>query len=154
MSSGRVISMKKTRSFKYGFCGGAAGLVVLVTAINWRPGGGVATNIVPTFILAGFWLYFLRRGGVFKVADEVVECGDHLAVRMGGKQVTVRYSNIAGAETVALPGFGGVRVNFAQRIELGKLVTFWVESKADGEMIRVATDISERAIRAREGRSG
>ena len=114
----------------------------------------MAGHVAPIFILVGFWLYFLRRAGVLTVADEVVDCGDHLAIRIGRKQAAVPFSNIAGAEIAVPFGFGGVRVNFVQPIELGKHVTFWVESKPEGEMTRVAYEISERAMRAREGRWG
>jgi hypothetical protein len=149
MSSGHVISMKSTRLYKYGIWGAAAALVVLVTLMTWHSGASLATQIIPIFILVGFWIYFLRRAGATTVADEVVDCGDHLVIRMGRKQAAVPFANIAGAEIAMSFGIGGVQINFLQPVKLGKQVIFWVESNPAGEMTRVANDITERAGFAR-----
>ena len=129
-------------------------MVAVVTVTDWKLGGSVVTNVIPIFILVGFWLYFLRRAGVLTVAYEFVDDGDHLAIRMGRKQALVPFSNIAHAQIAVPIGLPGVQVTFVQPTELGKRVTFWVESKPEGEMTRVAYEISERTTRAREGRVG
>lgn len=157
MSSGQVISRKNTRLYKLAIWASAAGMVVLVMAMSWQRSGNIAfraQNVVPAIILAGFWIYFVRRSQVPMVADEVVNCGDHLEVRRGKTQAAVPFSNIAGAQASMIFGLPGVKIDLVEPVDLGKQVVFWTQSKSVAEMYRVAKDISERATKAREGRSG
>jgi hypothetical protein len=86
------------------------------------------------------------------VAGEVVNCCDHLKVRRGKTQAAVPFSNIAGAQASMIFGLPGVKIDLVAPVVLGKQVVFWTQSKSVAEMYRVAKDISERAIRAREGK--
>lgn len=61
-------------------------MVAVVTVTDWKLGGSVVTNVIPIFILVGFWLYFLRRAGVLTVTDEVVDDGDHSPFEWGGNK--------------------------------------------------------------------
>jgi hypothetical protein len=92
-----VNSRKATRLYKLPIWASAAGMVVLVMAINWqRSGNSVAfgaQNAVPAIILASFWIYFLRKSQVHLVAD----CGNHLEVQTGKTLENVLFSNIASA---------------------------------------------------------
>jgi len=153
MSAGQVISRKSTRLYKLAIWASAAGMVVLVTAINSQRNGHqmAARDVIPGIILAGFWIYFLRKSQVPMVADEVVNCGDHLEVRRGKTQAAVPFSNIAGAQASVIFGIPGVKIDLVEPVHLGRQIVFWTQSKSVAETYRVAKDISERAMKAREG---
>lgn len=150
MSSGLVIFKKGTRLYKLAIWASAGGIVVLVTAIVWqRSGRRAIVDLIPGVILAAFWIYFLRKSQVPKVADAVVDCGDHLQVRKGKTRATVPFSNIAGAQASMIFGQPGVKIDLMEPVDLGKQVVFWTQSKSVAEMYRVAKDISERATKVR-----
>jgi hypothetical protein len=131
---------------------------VLVTAFNWPRGNGnaagVVASVVPAVILAGFWIYFMRKTQLHALADEVLDLGDSLKIRRGRTQATVPLSAIAGAQSATVFNLGGVRIDFVEPNDLGGQISFWVESKSASdvvEMNRVASDIRARALKAREG---
>jgi hypothetical protein len=82
----QVISFKHTALFKRGMWLSAAAVIACVMAPSFLD-GSLLRSPIPHLgaigILGGFWVFFLRRTQLNRVADEVVDFEDHLKVRRG-----------------------------------------------------------------------
>ena len=153
----QVISFKDTTLYKRGFWLSAAALVAAVAAPSFvdksifdQP----LVHIFPIFILIGFWVYFLQRGRFFSIADEVVDCGDHLKVRRAGMDVEIRFSNILTAEVSTAYRMHRITIHLRERTNIGKSVDFWPQASLWGNLFgvqRIAMDLTDRAKRAGGG---
>ena len=153
----QVISFEDTTLYKCGFWLSAAALVAAVAAPSFVDKSILnqpIVHIVPICILMGFWVYFLQRGRFFSIADEVVDCGDHLRVRRARMNVEIRFSNILTAEVSTAFRMHRITIHLRERTNLGKRVDFWPQASLWGNLFavqQIAMDLADRAKRAGGG---
>lgn len=83
----KVISFKNTTLFKRGLWLSAAALIACVAAPSVASGAlwqNPVVNMVPLFILAGFWAYFLHNLHVHRLADGLTERANEANTLNGG----------------------------------------------------------------------
>jgi hypothetical protein len=147
----QVISFKDTILYKRGIWLSAAALVAAVAApsvIDGRIFNEPIVQIVPICILIGFWIYFLQKARLFSIADEVVDCGDHLKVRRAGTEVVIHFSAIASAEVTTDFRIHRITVHLRERTKIGNRIDFWPRASLWGNIFAVqqlALSLAERA---------
>ena len=149
----QVISFKDTTLYKRGFWLSAAAFVAAVAAPSFvdksffnQP----IVHIIPIFILIGFWVFFLQRGRFFSIADEVVDCGDHLTVRRARLDAELRFSNILSAEVTTTYRMHRITIHLRECTHLGMRVDFWPQASLWGNLFavqQIAADLADRAKR-------
>jgi hypothetical protein len=150
----QVISFKDTVLYKRGFLLSAAALVAAVAApsvVDHSIFAQPVVHLVPIFILIGFWVYFLQKGRFFNIADEVVDCGDHLKVRRARTEVEIPFSSISAAEVSTAYRMHRITLQLREQTELGTRVDFWPQASHWGNLFavqQVATGLADRAKRA------
>jgi hypothetical protein len=152
----QVISFKNTILFKRGIWLSAAALIACVAAPSLL-GGDLRQNPAPSLfaigVVGGFFVYFLKRTQIHRLADEVQDCGDHLKVRRGRTEEMIRFSNIAIADVATGSGIHRITVRLRKPTRLGAQVEFLPQvslwSNVSG-LKRVAADLTDRAHLAHE----
>ena len=150
----QVISFKDTVLYKRGFWLSAAALVAAVAApsvVDKSIFNQPAIHIIPICILIGFSIYFLQKGRFFSIADEVVDCGDHLKVRRARTEIEIPFSNISAAEVSTAYRMHRITVHLREQTKVGKRVDFWPQASHWGNLFavqQVAIDLTDRARRA------
>jgi hypothetical protein len=151
MAATQVISFKNTILFKRGMWLSAAALTACVAA-PWVLDGSLWRNpvvtAIPLCVLGGFWVYFLRKMQVHALADEVVDCEDHLKVRRGRTEVVIPLSNIAGADVSTIGGIHRITVHLRKPMELGGKIDFLPQASLWSNLRgiqRVAVGLTDRA---------
>jgi hypothetical protein len=153
----QVISFKNTTLYKRGFWLSAAALVAAVAApsfVDKSIFNQPIVHIIPICILIGFWVYFLQRGRFFSIADEVVDCGDHLKVRRARVDVDIWFSNIITAEVSTAYRMHRITIHLREPTNIGKRVDFWPQASLWGNLFavqQIAIDLADRAKRAGGG---
>jgi hypothetical protein len=112
-------------------------------------------HMIPLCILIGFWAYFLQKGRVFSIADEVIDCGDHLKVRRARTEIAIPFARISSAEASMAYGMHRITVHLREQSELGKCIDFWPQASLWGRSFavqQVALGLTERAKRAGQGK--
>jgi hypothetical protein len=150
----QVISFKDTLLYKRGFWLSAVALVAAVAApsvvdksIFEQP----VVHIIPICILAGFWIYFLQKGLFFGIADEVVDCGDHLKVRRARTEIEIPFSSISATEVSTTYRMHRITVHLREQTRIGKRIDFWPQASLWGNLSavqQVAIGLADRAKRA------
>jgi hypothetical protein len=154
----QVISFKHTILFKRGMWLSAVALIAFVMT-PWMLDGSLLRNPIPHLgavgILSGFWVYFLRRAQIHRVAEEVVDCEDHLKVRRGRIEDIIPFSNISMADVSTNNGIHRITVHLREPTKLGKEIVFLPQailwSNLSGVQ-RMASGLTERANEAKGGR--
>ena len=106
---------------------------------------------IPISILIGFWFYFLQKGRFLSIADEVVDCGDHLKVRRARTEVEIPFANISAAEVSTAYRMHRITVHLREQTKIGKRVDFWPQASLWGNLFavqQVAMGLADRAKRA------
>jgi MFS-type transporter involved in bile tolerance (Atg22 family) len=153
----QVISFKDTTLYKRGFWLSAAALVAAVAApsfVDKSIFNQPIVHIIPICILIAFLVYFLQRGRFFSIADEVVDCGDHLKVRRSRMDVEIRFSNILTAEVSTAYRIHRITIHLRDRTNIGMRVDFWPQASLWGNLFavqQIAKDLAGRAKRAGGG---
>jgi hypothetical protein len=152
----QVISFKNTILFKRGIWLSAAALVACIAAPSALD-GGLRQNPAPSLFAMGvvgaFFVFFLRRTQIHRLADEVQDCGDHLKVRRGRTEETIRFSNIAIAEVATGSGIHRITLRLRKSTKLGGQVEFLPQASLWSNVSRVkrvAADLTDRAHQAHE----
>ena len=153
----QVISFRNTRLFKRGVLLSAAALVAFVVApaaLN----GSLWQNPIPNWgaacILVGFLGYFLRKTPIHRLADEVVDCDDHLNVRRGSTEEIIPLANISVAEVASSGGLHRITLRLSQPTKFGGQIEFLPQASLWSNLSavkRVASDLTDRANQARGG---
>jgi hypothetical protein len=156
----RLISYSGTTRLKRAFWVGAIALIGIVCVPSILDGSFVrepVVNVVPILILGGFWVYFLNKSRVFRFADEILDCVDHLKVRRGDLSEEVQFYNISGVE-VSIGKPNRIAIRFVIPNRFGSNIEFLPEylpktmSWSTLEMDRIAAALRDRADRARTAR--
>jgi hypothetical protein len=155
----QLISYQHSNRIKVGMWIGAVAMVVFVYVV--QPASAAQSNsyivrIVPICILAFFWIFFLQRAGIGKLADEVHDFGDRLQIRRGKINEVVPLSRFALAEASTVLGtMNVVKLTFIENTSLGKHIAF-LPSYERGrtwstEASRLAIELTGRSNKARSG---
>jgi hypothetical protein len=147
-----LISFRDTALFKRGIWLTAAALMIFMTAPRvldgslWRD---PAPSAAAPAILGSFLLYFLMKMQILRLADEVMDCSDHLKVRRGRTELSIPMSNIASVEVSTFSGIHRICVHLLQpaaklgaRIEFLPQASLWSDLPA---LKRLALSLAERA---------
>lgn len=83
-----------------------------------------------------------------RLADEVLDCGDHLKVRRGRLEETIPLSQVCAAEVSSSCGFHRITIlltasRFGRRIEFLPQASLWSNI---GAIKQVALDLTQRAM--------
>jgi hypothetical protein len=147
----QIISFKNTELFKCGIWLTAAALMAFVAAPRvldgslWRD--PVPSLIAPA-ILGSFLLYFLVKMQILRLADEVIDCSDHLKIRRGRTELSIPLSNIASAEVSTFSGIHRICVHLLQPVKLGARIEFLPQASLWSDLPaikRLAVSLAERA---------
>ncbi len=153
----QVISFKKSALFRRGMWLSAAALLAFVAIPGildgslWRES---PTHLIPLGILGAICVYFFRNMQIHRLADEVMDCGDHLKVRRGATEEIIPFSSISMARVSTGSGIPRITVHLNQPAKLGGRIEFlpqaslWSNRSA---IERVAGSLTDRASRARAG---
>ena len=154
----KVISFKSTLLFKRGIWLSAAALIAFVMAPS-ALNGSLWRNPVPNWgaagILGGFLLYFLRKTPIHRLADEVVDCGDHLMVRRGNTEANIPFSNVSAADVSSSGGLHRITVRLYEPTKLGKQIEFLPQASLWSNLSgvkRVAASLTDRTHQPGNGR--
>jgi hypothetical protein len=132
----QVISFKSTVLFKRGIWLSAAALIAFVFAPSALDGSlrqNPTSGLFAAAVLGAFFVYLLWKTQFHRLADEVLDCEDHLKVRRGRVEVTIPFSKVAAAasrpaavstgsrfDCVNPPGWAG-KSNFCRRQVYGPI---------------------------------
>ena len=150
----RAISFKNTALFKRGIWLSAIALILFVGAPSVL-NGNLWKNPLPSAIAIGILcaalIYFFRSTQMHRLADEVLDCGDHLKVRRGRIEETISLSQVSAVEVSSSSGFHRITLrlkerskHFGDRIEFLPQASLWSNL---GALKALAQDLSERAHR-------
>lgn len=154
----RVISFKNTILLKRGVWLTAAALIAFLVTPSVLDGSlqqYPASSLFAVGILCAFFALFLRKTQIHRLADEVMDCDDHLKVRRGRTEETIRFSNIAAADVSTSSGFHRITVRLRQPTKLGAQIDFLPQASLWSNLSgvkRVATGLTDRANQAKGGR--
>lgn len=153
----KVISFKNSRLFKGGLWLSAAALtafIILPAAVD----GSLAANPLPPVlavgVLAGCWAIFFWKTQVHRVADEVVDCGDHLKVRRGSLEEDIAFSRISAVSESTHVGIPRISVHLRELCRFGRRIEFLPQASlwsSPAGVQRVAGGLAERANQAKDG---
>jgi hypothetical protein len=152
----QVISFKNTVLFKRGIWLSAAALIACVAAPSVLDGDlrqNPAPSLFAVAIVGAFFVYFLKRTQIHRLADEVQDCGDHLRVRRGRTETMIRFSNIAIVDVAIGCGIPRITVRLLNPMKLGGRVEFLPQGSLWSRVSRVkrvAADLTDRAHQAHE----
>jgi hypothetical protein len=148
----QAISFKNTALFKRGIWLSAVALVLFVAAPSALD-GSLWQNPLPSAIAVGILSaalsYFFWNTQMHRLADEVLDCGDHLKVRRGRVEETIPLSQVSAAEVSSSCGFHRITIllrkasRFGRRIEFLPQASLWSNV---GAIKSVARDLTERAL--------
>ena len=153
----QVISFKNTLLFKRGIWLSAAALIAFVAGPA-AVSGEFQRNPVPSSIaisiLCAALAYFFWKTQVHRLADEVLDCQDHLKVCRGRVEANIPLANISTVEVLSSGGFHRIPIRLRVRTKLGQQVEFLPQASLWSNLPaikRVALDLSERAKQAQHG---
>jgi hypothetical protein len=153
----QVISFKNTTLFKRGIWLSAAALMAFVAGPA-ALSGEFARNPVPSSIaisiLCAALAYFFWKTQVHRLADEVLDCRDHLKVSRGRVAEVIPLANISKAEVLSSGGFHRIVLRLRTRTKLGQQVDFLPQASLWSNLPAIkhlALDLTERANQAHRG---
>ena len=155
----QVISFKNTRLFKRGIWLSAAALLAFAVTPAALDGSLLqhpAAGLVPVGILGACFAYFLWQTQFHRLADEVVDCGDHLQVQKGRTREVVAFSIIADAEVSSAGGLHRITVRLRKPTKLGGRFEFLPQASlwsSPARVQRVAVDLQDRAKQSNGGQT-
>jgi hypothetical protein len=153
----QVISFRNTLLFKRGIWLSAAALLAFVVGPA-ALSGDFARNPVPNSIaisiLCAALAYFFWKTQVHRLADEVLDYGDHLKVCRGRVVEEVPLAKISKAEVLSSGGFHRIVLRLRTRTKLGQQIDFLPQASLWSNLPAIrhlALDLTERANLAQRG---
>lgn len=147
----QVISFKNTALFKRGIYLSAAALVAFIAAPALLE-GNLWRNPLPTAIavavLCVALLYFFWNTQIHRLAEEVLDCGDHLKVRRGRIEENIPLSQVSAVEVASSGGFHRVTILLRTVSKLGHRIDFLPQASLWSNLAAIknlAAHLTERA---------
>jgi hypothetical protein len=147
----QVLSFKNTALFKRGIWLSGAALLAFVAAPAaangslWQHPGPL---LIVVALLCLCFVYFLQKTQVHRLADEVLDCVDHLKVRRGRSEELVYFSDIADARACAAGGIHRITVRLRRPTVHGAKIEFLPQASLwsnPAGVKRVAANLTDRA---------
>jgi hypothetical protein len=155
----QVISFKNTGLFKRGIWLSAAALIAFAVTPAALDGSLLqhpASGLIPAGVLSACFGYFLWKTQFHRLADEVLDCEDHLKVRSGRTQEIVPFALIADVEASNAGGLHRITVRLRQPNELGRRFAFMPQASlwsSPARVQRLAVDLRDRAQHSSGGQT-
>jgi hypothetical protein len=131
----------------FGFQGLCLISVVVTGAVVQTP------QVLVAFVLCGGFTYLLLKLTVFNLADEVLDAGDHLVMRRGGREILIPLSMIIGVSENMAHNPPKVTLTLASPSEFGSTVAFMVQRESWNPFrmtCAIADELKRRCKAARE----
>jgi hypothetical protein len=150
----QVISFKNTVLFKRGIWLSAAALIAFVFAPSALDGSlrqNPASGLFAAAVLGAFFAYLLWKTQFHRLADEVLDCEDHLKVRRGRVEATIHFSQVAAADVSTGGGIRRITVRLRESTRLGMKIEFLPQASLWSNMSglkRLASGLTNRANQA------
>jgi hypothetical protein len=151
----QVISFKSTKLLKRGIWLTVAALIAFAMSPSVLD-GSLRQNPLPpmiaVFILSAFFAYWLKKTQIHRLADEVLDCEDHLAVRKGRNEHNIPFSNVSMAEVSTFSGIHRITVRLRESANLGGQFEFLPQASLWSNLSavqRLAVGLTDRAIQAK-----
>jgi hypothetical protein len=151
----QVISFKNTALFKRGVWLSAAALLVFASApaaLDGRLWQNPAPSLIAIAALCVLLAFFFWRTQIHLLADEVLDCRDHLKVRRGRAEEAIPFSGVTSAEVSSDGGFRRITLKLRERVSFGWKIEFLPQASLWSNVAaieRVAATLTERANQAR-----
>jgi hypothetical protein len=153
----QLISFKNTVLLKRGIWISAAALVAYAAAPSmfngelWRR---PAVNLIPLGILGVFLVYFLRKTAFHRVADQVVDCIDHLEVRKGRTDQVISFADVSAAQVSTRFGMHWITVRLRRPTKLGDQIDFLPQASLWGNLPAIQQVAARLTARAQQAGGG
>jgi len=147
----RVISFRNTILLKRGIWLSAATMMayaIAPSALNGELWRQPLIGLVPLVVLVAFWAYLLRRTMFFQIADEVVDCGDHLQVRKGRTDVLIAFPDLSAAHVSSFLRMHWITLTLRQPTKAGNRVAFLPQASLWGNLPAIEQLAAQLAARA------
>jgi hypothetical protein len=150
----QLISFKQTTLLKRGFWLSAAALIAFVMLPSvidgsfWR---SPLPTVMALCVLVAFFIYFLWKLPIHRLADLVLDCQDHLVARRRWTQESIPLANVAAAQVSTGLGVHRIAIRLRAPCRLGKQIEFLPQASLWSTLAgvqQVAGDLSDRANRA------
>ncbi|HEY2146088.1 MAG TPA: hypothetical protein VGH12_08475 [Steroidobacteraceae bacterium] len=151
----QVISFKNTALFKRGIWLSAAVLLVFVAAPAALDGRLWKDPLPSVFVVAMLCVLmgvFFWRTQIHRLADEVLDCQDHLKIRRGRIEQGIAFSGIATAAVSSSGGFRRITLTLRESVSFGSKIEFLPRASLWSNPVaieRAAAVLNERANQAR-----
>jgi hypothetical protein len=150
----QVISFKNTALFKRGIWLSAAALLVFVAgpaAIDGRLWQNPAPSLIAVASLCALLAIFFWRTQIHRLADEVLDCHDHLKVRRGRAEEVIAFADVTSAEVSSEGGLRRISLKLRAHTYWGRKMEFLPQASLwsnPAAIERVAAALAERANQA------
>lgn len=150
----QVISFKNTSLFKRGIWLSAAALLAFVAgpaAIDGRLWQNPAPSLIAIAALCALIALFFWRTQIHRLADEVLDCQDHLKVRRGRAEEVIAFTDVTAAEVLSEGGLRRIRLKLRAHPHWGPKMEFLPQASLwsnPAAIARVAAALAERASQA------
>jgi hypothetical protein len=151
----QVISFKSTALLKRGIWLSAAALLVFVAgpaAIDGRLWQNPGPTLIAIAALCALLAMFFWRTQIHRLADEVLDCQDHLKVRRGRAEGAIAFADVTSAEVSSEGGLRRIRLKLRAHLPWGGKMEFLPQASLwsnPAAIERVAAALAERADQAR-----
>jgi hypothetical protein len=153
----QLISFRNTVLLKRGVWISAAALIAYAAApslLNGELWRRPVLSLIPLCILVGFWVYFLRKTAFHRVADQVVDCSDHLEVRKGRTEEIISFANIAAVEVSTHLRMHWITLRLRKTSTLGDRIDFLPQASLWGNLPAIQQAAVRLTARARQAGGG
>lgn len=147
----QVISFKNTNLFKRGIWLTGVALLAVVLAPAAADGSLRQDSTTPVLVAGALcvcFFYFLWATKIYRLADEVLDCENHLKVRRGRVEENIHFANIAAAEVITGSGIHRISVRLREPTRLGEKIDFLPQASLWSNVSgvkRVASGLMDRA---------
>jgi hypothetical protein len=149
----QLISFKNTVLLKRGVWISAAALFTYAaapSALNGELWRRPAISLIPLCILVGFCVYFLRKTALYRIADQVVDCLDHLEVRNGRTNQVVSFADISAVEASTHFKLHRITIRLRREANLGDRIDFLPQASLWGNFPAIQQVAARLMARARQ----
>jgi hypothetical protein len=153
----QVISFKNTVLLKRGVWLSAMTLLAYAAAPSMLSGDlwrRPVVNVIPLCILVGFFVYLLHRTAFHRIADQVLDCVDHLEVRRGRTDEVISFANIAAAEVATHLRIHWITIRLRKPTRLGDRIHFLPQASLWGNLPAVQQVAARLTTRAQQAGGG
>ena len=147
----QVISFKNTALLKRGVWLSAAALAVYAaapSALNGELWSNPLVSLAPLCVVVGFCVYVLWKFAFHRVADEVIDCEDHLEIRRGRTAAMLPMTDISAAEVSTFLRMHRITLRLRRPAAFGDRIDFYPQASLWGNLPAIQSLAARLAARA------